>query len=386
VTSPRPTGSAPAAAPLNAPPAPRTQDGDLTQATRTESAMHPSEQAPMATSPAGAPRRGAGSLAGDLLRQYSLLALLIASVVFYSTWSKTSGVFPTVPNFQNIAGSQSVLAVLTLGLLIPMVSGNLDLSVGSTAGMASIFSAAAFAHGQVPLPIGILIGVAVGAVVGLVNGLIVTRFQIDPFIVTLGTASVILGIVDWYTKGLAIVQGIPQSLVTFGGSNRFGIPSTMYVLALVGFVVWYLLEQTPFGRNLHAIGSNKPAARLVGIRVERDTCTAFILSGSFAGLAGVLLLARSGAGNPTVGQSFTLTAIAAAFLGAASFKLGRLNVLGTLVAIFFLAVNITGLTFAGVSNWISEVFTGLSLVLAVAFATVLSRPRKHRAAKDAANA
>jgi len=386
VTSPRPTGSAPVTTPLDAPtaspPPPRTQD-DAGPATRNESELHPSEQAPLGASPPGAPRRGAGTLAGDLLRQYSLLALLIASVVFYATWSKTSGVFPTVPNFQNIAGSQSVLAVLTLGLLIPMVSGNLDLSVGSTAGMASIFSAAAFAHGQVPLPIGILIGVAVGAVVGLVNGFIVTRFQIDPFIVTLGTASVILGIVDWYTKGLAIVQGIPQSLVTFGGSNRFGIPSTMYVLALVGFVVWYLLEQTPFGRNLHAIGSNKAAARLVGIRVERDTCTAFILSGSFAGLAGVLLLARSGAGNPTVGQSFTLTAIAAAFLGAASFKLGRLNVLGTLVAIFFLAVNITGLTFAGVANWISEVFTGLSLVLAVAFATVLSRPRKHRAAKDA---
>jgi ribose transport system permease protein len=386
VTSPRPTGSAPVTTPLDAPtaspPPPRTQD-DAGPATRNEGALHPSEQAPLGASPPGAPRRGAGTLAGDLLRQYSLLALLIASVVFYATWSKTSGVFPTVPNFQNIAGSQSVLAVLTLGLLIPMVSGNLDLSVGSTAGMASIFSAAAFAHGQVPLPIGILIGVAVGAVVGLVNGFIVTRFQIDPFIVTLGTASVILGIVDWYTKGLAIVQGIPQSLVTFGGSNRFGIPSTMYVLVLVGLAVWYLLEQTPFGRNLHAIGSNKAAARLVGIRVERDTCTAFILSGSFAGLAGVLLLARSGAGNPTVGQSFTLTAIAAAFLGAASFKLGRLNVLGTLVAIFFLAVNITGLTFAGVSNWISEVFTGLSLVLAVAFATVLSRPRKHKAAKDA---
>ena len=325
-------------------------------------------------------------MVGHLLRQYSLLALLIASIVFYTTWSKTSGVFPTVPNFQNIAGSQSVLAVLTLGLLIPMVSGNLDLSVGSTAGMASIFSAAAFAHGHVPLIVGVLVAVAVGAVVGLVNGLIVTRFQIDPFIVTLGTASVILGIVDWYTKGLAIVQGIPEKLVSFGGSNTLGIPSTVYVLVLVAAVIWYVLEQTPYGRNLHAIGSNKAAARLVGIRVERDTCTAFVLSGSFAGLAGVLLLARSGAGNPQVGQSFTLTAIAAAFLGAASFKLGRLNVLGTLVAIFFLAVNITGLTFAGVSNWISEVFTGLSLVLAVAFATVLSRPRKHKVVKDGAHA
>ena len=336
------------------------------------------EPAPAPTAVA-APRRTPGVVAGDLLRQYSLLALLIASIAFYSSWSKTSQVFPTVADFQNITGSQSVLAVLTLGLMIPMISGNLDLSIGSTAGMSSIFTAAAFAHGHVPMVVGILIGIAVGATVGLVNGLIVTRFQIDPFIVTLGTASVILGIVDWYSKGLAIVQGIPKSLVSFGGSNKFGIPSTVYVLVLVALAVWYLLEQTPYGRNLHAIGSNKPAARLVGIRVERDTCTAFILSGGFAGLAGVLLLARSGAGNPGVGQSFTLTAIAAAFLGAASFKLGRLNVPGTLVAIFFLAVNITGLTFAGVSNWISEVFTGLSLVLAVAFATILSRPRKHKA-------
>ena len=375
-------------------PAPRTaqtaQESDAVPAPRSETPVHPaapSESGAISeTAEAGPGRRSAGGLAGDLLRQYSLLALLIASIVFYATWSRTSTPFPTVPNFQNVAGSQAVLAVLTLGLLIPMVSGNLDLSIGSTAGMSSVFSAAAFSHGHVPLAVGLLIGVAVGAVVGVINGFIVTRFQIDPFIVTLGTASVILGVVDWYTKGVTIVQGIPRSLVTFGGSNRLGIPSVVYVLVVVALLVWYLLEQTPYGRNLHAIGSNKAAARLVGIRVERDTLTAFVLSGSFAGLAGVLLLARSGNGSPQVGQSFTLTAIAAAFLGAASFKLGKLNVLGTLVAIFFLAVNITGLTFAGVSNWISEVFTGLSLVLAVAFATVLSRPRKPKAAKDTVHA
>ena len=351
-----------------------------------EAMSAPRVEEPASSAPPEAPRRTSSALAGDLLRQYSLLALLIASVVFYSTWSKTSGVFPTVADFQNITGSQAVLAVLTLGLMIPMISGNLDLSIGSTAGLSSIFTAAAFANGHVPLAVGVVIGIAVGATVGFVNGMLVTRFSIDSFIVTLGTASVITGIVDWYSKGLAIQQGIPKSLVRFGGSNTFGIPSIVYVLALVALAVWYLLEQTPYGRNLHAIGSNKAAARLVGIRVERDTCSAFILSGAFAGLAGVLLLARAGAGNPGVGQGFTLSAIAAAFLGAASFKLGRLNVPGTLVAIFFLAVNITGLTFAGVSNWISEVFTGLSLILAVAFATVLSRPRKHKATKDSAHA
>jgi ribose transport system permease protein len=354
----------------------------------TDAVPVPRSEAPVG--PASAPsapqrrRRSPGGVAAHLLRQYSLLALLLASLVFYGTWSETADVFNQAANFQNIAGSQSVLAVLTLGLLIPMISGNLDLSIGSTAGLASIAAAGMYADAGAPLVVGVLFGIGIGALVGLVNGLVVTRFNIDSFIVTLGTASLILGAVNWYSKGNSIIQGIPQEVITFGGGKTAGVPNLVYVLAAVAFLVWYLLEQTPYGRNLHAIGSNKAASRLVGIRVERDTCIAFVLSGTFAGLAGVMLLARAGAGNPQVGSSFTLTAIAAAFLGAASFKLGKLNVLGSLVAIFFLAVNITGLQFAGVANWISDVFTGLSLVLAVAFAGVLSRPRKHRPAASSA--
>lgn len=359
----------------------RTAGTETLAAPRTASAPAPDTGSVAVTgpSPSTAPpraRRGPLAVFGTLMQRYSLLALLIASVVFYGTWGRTSDVFDQAANFQNIAGSQSVLAVLTLGLVITMISGNLDLSVGSTAGMASVAAAGAYANHSAPLVVGVLIGIGAGALVGLVNGIVVTRFGIDSFIVTLGTASLILGGVNWYSKGSSIIQGVPQSVITFGGGLTFGIPNLVYVLAAVALVVYYLLEQTPYGRNLHAIGSNKAASRLVGIRVERDTCIAFILSGAFAGLAGVLLLARSGAGNPGVGQGFTLFAIAAAFLGAASFKLGKLNVPGTLVAIFFLAVNITGLQFAGVANWISDVFTGLSLILAVAFAGLLSRPRK----------
>lgn len=347
------------------------------------------EAPPVAPPTAGAParpRRSPSSYAFGFLRQYSLLVLLVASVVFYSTWNDTAGVFNQTGVFQNIAASQSVLAVLTLGLLIPMISGNLDLSIGSTAGLSSIAAAGLYADQGAPLIVGLLFGIGVGSVVGLVNGLVVTRFNIDSFIVTLGTASLILGVVNWYSGGTSIIQGIPQSIIDFGGGRALGVPKLFYVLVVVAFLVWYLLEQTPYGRNLHAIGSNKAASRLVGIRVERDTCLAFVLSGTFAGLAGVMVLAQQGAGNPQVGQSFTLTAIAAAFLGAASFKLGKLNVLGSLVAIFFLAVNITGLQFAGVANWISDVFTGLSLVLAVAFAGILSRPRKHKPAATSAPA
>jgi ribose transport system permease protein len=137
-----------------------------------------------------------------------------------------------------------------------------------------------------------------------------------------------------------------------------------------------LLEHTPYGRALHAIGSNRNAARLVGIRVERTITSAFALTGAFAGVAGILLLAQSGSGNPTIGPTFTLEALAAAFLGAVSFHVGRLNVPGTLVAIFFLQVNLTGLTYAGVQNWINQVFTGLTLILAVALAAVLSKERR----------
>ncbi len=355
----------------------------------TEAVPAPRAEAPTFTTAAPAvratrKRQGPGAVLLGLLRRYSLLFLLLGSIAFYATWSDTSAVFNQTGVFQNIAASQSVLAVLTLGLLIPMISGNLDLSIGSTAGLSSIAAAGLYAEQGAPLIVGLLFGIGVGSVVGLINGLVVTRFNIDSFIVTLGTASLILGVVNWYSGGTSIIQGIPQEVISFGGGRALGIPKLFYVLIVVALLVWYLLEQTPYGRNLHAIGSNKSASRLVGIRVERDTCLAFVLSGTFAGLAGVMVLAQQGAGNPQVGQSFTLTAIAAAFLGAASFKLGKLNVLGSLVAIFFLAVNITGLQFAGVANWISDVFTGLSLVLAVAFAGMLSRPRKHKPAAPAA--
>ena len=320
--------------------------------------------------------RSAGGWALHFTKAESLLLLLVASIVIYGTWDATSGPFLSVANFRNMGASQAVLAVLTLGILIPMVSGNIDLSVGNIAGLSSVMTASMYADHHVNLVVGIVIGIAIGAGVGALNGLLVTTLRVDPFIITLGTASVILGYIQWFTNGQSIINGIPRSLIDFGGTNLFGVPKIVFVMLLAAAAVYYLLEHTPYGRNLHAIGSNKAAARLVGIRVERSVLIAFSLTGAFAGVAGVLLLANSGSGNPQVGQTFTLTAIAAAFLGAASFKVGRLNVPGTLVAIFFLAVNITGLTFAGVQNWINQVFTGLSLVLAIALAAVLSKERK----------
>lgn len=323
-----------------------------------------------------APRRTPGRIAGMVMRQYSLVFLLVASFVLYSTWGKTSGVFLTGANMRNMVASQAVIGVLTLGILVTMVAGNFDLSVGNIAGLSQVMTATLFSTYHVNLWVGILAGVAIGAFVGGINGVLVTMLRVDPFIITLGTASAILGFVDWYTNGQAIVNGIPEGIVNFGKNNFLGVPDIVWVLGLVALAIYYLLEHTPYGRNLHAIGSNRAAARLVGIRVERSIATAFVINGLFAGVAGVLMLARAGAGNPQIPPTLALTALAGAFLGAASFKVGRLNVPGTIVALLFLAVNITGLTFAGVANWINEMFTGVSLIFAIALAAVLSKERK----------
>jgi ribose transport system permease protein len=325
--------------------------------------------------------RGLGAFAMGFFRQYSLPVLLVISILIYAFWGgDVSKTFNTVRNWQFIAANQAVSGVLTLGILLTLVSGNFDLSIGNICGLSSVMTAAAYSHWHVPLVVGILFGILVGAAVGGMNGFLSTTLHVDPFIITLGTASIILGFLDWYTKGQSIINGVPSSLISFGRTNFIGIPGIAWVLGLVALLIYYVLEHTPYGRSLHAIGSNRAAAKLVGIRVERTITSAFMLTGAFAGVAGILLLANTGSGNPTIGPTFTLAALASAFLGAVSFHVGRLNVPGTLVAIFFLGVNITGLTYAGVANWINEVFTGLTLILAVALAAVLSRERKAKRA------
>jgi len=330
---------------------------------------------------AGPPPPPGASRVSVFIRKYSLPILLVISILIYSFWGgDVSATFNTAASWQNILSSQSVTGVLTLGILLTLVSGNFDLSIGNICGLSSVMTAAAYSHWHLPLVVGILIGIAIGAAVGGMNGFLSTTLHVDPFIITLGTASIILGFIDWYTHGQAIINGIPPSLVNFGREKMLGIPDIFWVLMAVALLIYYLLEHTPYGRSLHAIGSNRAAAKLVGIRVERTITSAFALTGAFAGVAGVLLLANTGSGNPTIGTTFTLAALASAFLGAVSFKVGQLNVAGTLVAIFFLGINITGLTYAGVANWINMVFTGLTLILAVALAAVLNKERKAKRA------
>lgn len=320
-------------------------------------------------------RRTPASVVTHVFQQYLLVLLLIASVVLYSVWSKTSSSFASSANLKLILGSQASICILTLGLVIPLVADQIDLSVGAIAGLSTVSCAVTYTKYDQSLIIGLLVGVGTGVLCGLLNGTIISVFRIPPFVTTLGTASVFGGVLTWYTAGQSF-SSVPAQLTTFGIGDWFGIPRVTYAIIIMGLLIYYLLQHTPYGRNLHAVGSNRAAAELVGIRVQRSIFTAFILSGTAAGIAGVLVVARTGSGGPgAVPPQSSLTAIAAVFLGAASFKLGRVNVPGTVVGVFFIAINVSGLTFAGAVGWAQDLFSGISLVLAVGFATFLSRKR-----------
>jgi len=312
----------------------------------------------------------------EFTERYALVVLFIATLVFFSVWSKTSSTFLTSSNFKNVLGGEAYSGILALAIMIPLVCGEFDFSVGNSAGLTQVLCAGFMARLGMPVPLAILLPIGVGAFIGVSNGNTVARIGVNSLIVTLGISSVLLGIVQWYTNGQSISNNISPWLTNIATDQWFGLPVTVYLLAVAAIIVYYMLEHTPYGRYLYSIGSNRDAARLVGLRVERYVLTAFVLSGTLAGVAGILLVARSGGGNPQAGQIIdTLQALAAAYLGATAIKPGRFNVLGTMIAIYFLAFTVTGLSLAGVADWINSVFDGAALFVAVLVSTIIGRRR-----------
>jgi ribose transport system permease protein len=325
--------------------------------------------------PEGRPARNVESRILGVLEPYGLLFLFAAVIVLFALLPSSGHLFFSLGNFTQIAGLQSVLALVALASIFPLIAGHFDLSVGAITGISCIASAAALAQYHVPIPVAMGIGVGLGAGIGALNGLLVTKAHINALIVTIGAQSVIAALVVWYTQGTPIQAGIPPEIVVLGNGQLFGVPLPVFYLAGVCVVLYYLLEHTPFGRRLYAVGISPSSARLVGITVDRVVLASFVASGAISGLAGVLLLARNGSALPTVGPNYLLPALAAAFLGATAFKPGVFNVQGTILAIFFVAVSVNGMQLAGISGWVEQLFEGLTLVAAVAIAAQVARRR-----------
>lgn len=338
-------------------------------------------QVPEADSPAAAlapvtgPQVSRRSHALSLTIHYGLVVLMVAVVAFFRLYGPTSQVYLSHANMVALVGNQAVVAIVALAALMPLTAGYIDLSAGAITGMASITSAAAVTRFNQPIVVGIVLGIAVGTLLGAVNGVLIARFELSSIVTTLGTSTALSGVMLWYTGGSTIGSNMPQSIINFGSLNWLGIPRVTYVMVPVILICWFLLENTPFGRYLQATASNPRSARLVGLNVKRNVLVAFVSAGFLAGIAGVLLTARSGAADSTTGPSYLFPALAAVFLGATTIHPGRPNVWGTVVGIFFVAFAVSGLSLMGASAWAPDLFNGLILVVAAAMAIVFARRR-----------
>lgn len=292
------------------------------------------------------------------------VAWLIVILVFVALRPDTFG---TVDNARTILSSQAILVVLSLGLTIVVISGDLDLSIGASLGLSAIVTAKLNVERGLPVGLAAVAGVMCGALVGAVNALLVVKIGIDALVATLGVMTLVTGITYAITDYL-IVSGVDRGLIDLVTARPLGVPVNFVFAIGVAALVWGVLSFTSGGRSLAYVGGNRDAARLSGLDVPRLRACAFIACGALAALAGILLTGFLGSADPRTGVSFLLPAYAATFLGSTSIRPGHFNPWGTVVAVYFLATGITGLQFLGLPQWIQEIFYGASLILAVAFA------------------
>jgi ribose transport system permease protein len=314
----------------------------------------------------------------QLVERGALPLLLVAEFLFFSLNGTSGSVFTSEANIRNILGNQAVTGLVALAMVVPLVAGYFDLSVAAVTGVANVAVAATLGTHGWPVAAAVVFAIALGVFIGFVNGFLVAGLRLNGFVVTLGTYTLLLGLIQLYTKGALITAGIPASFGSWGSNTWLSVPRPFLLLLAVALLVWYVLRHTPYGRYLEGIGSNESAARLVGIRVDRVVWISFMISGALAAAAGALQTSRAGGADPQTGPAFLFPALAAVFLGATTIRPGRYNVWGTLVGVYFVAISVSGLTLLGADVWVSPVFNGASLVVAVAISTLIARGRERR--------
>jgi ribose transport system permease protein len=312
----------------------------------------------------------------DIAQRYSLLIIWGLVVILFGILEPST--FLTIANFSTIFGSQSVILVVALALLITLTAGDYDLSVAFNLTLSAMVVALLNVNYHWPIGLAMLAGLGFGTLLGVINGGLVVIFRIDPFIVTLGTGTFVQGVVYWISASNTI-NGVSNELVNRVITDKFlGIPLVFYYALTLSVIIWYVFEFTPLGRRLLIVGRGRNVARLSGLHVDRLRWGAFIASGLISAFAGILYVGTTGAADPTSGTQFLLPAFAAAFLGGTTIKPGRFNPWGTVIATYFLVTGITGLQLVGVQSFVQQLFYGGALVLAV----VLSQIARSREAAE----
>jgi ribose transport system permease protein len=316
-------------------------------------------------SPGGMFRR----IAVVILERYAALLLLIIAVAYFSA---TQPQFLTARNLTSLLAVQAIVACIALATLLPLIVGEFDLSLGYALGTISMLGAYLGGQGA-GLGVVLVAMVATGILVGLVNGFLVIRFGISSFIATLGTGIVLSGVTQGLSGGRVLFEGIPSFITAVGQNKALGLSISVWAAGLIGLILLVILERTPFGRTLYAVGASERVTYLAGVPTKRLKLLSFVGAGLIVSFAAVFQLGQVGAASTTVGPDLLLPAYAAAFLGVTVFRPGYYNVLGTIVAILLLAVGFNGLSLAGVPFWVQPIFNGGVLLLAVLTARAEAR-------------
>ena len=321
-----------------------------------------------------------------LIRLRTLVALALLVVVF----SSLSPAFLTQGNLVMLAKHVALNAILALGMTLVVLSGGIDLSVGSIAGLAGMTAGWLLHEGLVLRPLGvvvyfsvpsvIVIGLGVGLAVGALNGLLVVRARVAPFIATLGTAYVARGAALLLSGGATFPNLAGRAdlgntgFALLGTGTLLRLPAPIWIMAVLGIGFAFVAARTPFGRRVYAVGDNERAAALVGIRVARVKLAVYSISGLCAALTGLIIASQLQAAHPATGETFELSAIAAVVLGGTSLSGGRGSIGGTLVGAFVIGVLNDGLVLLGVSEFWQIVIKGVVIVAAVVVDQLASRP------------
>ncbi|MCR8940094.1 ABC transporter permease subunit [Brevibacillus laterosporus] len=295
-----------------------------------------------------------------------LLGLFLLVIIL----SIVSSDFLTVSNIFNVLRQVSINALIAFGMTFVILTGGIDLSVGSTLALSSALSAGMMASGGDPF-LAIVVGLLAGLVMGAFNGILVAKGNVAPFIATLATMTVFRGLTLVYTEGKPIT-GLPDSFGMVGKSFFLQIPMPVIWMLLSFVALYFILKHTTFGRHVYALGSNEEATRLSGVSTTKVKIWVYSISGLFASLAGIILTSRLNSAQPTAGTSYELDAIAAVVLGGTSLSGGKGWIVGTLIGAMIIGVLNNGLNLLNVSSFYQLVAKGAVILIAV----LLDRSKK----------
>jgi ribose transport system permease protein len=303
----------------------------------------------------------------------SLLIVWVLTGIVFSVLEPQT--FLSFGTFRSVASAQAITCIVALSLVAPIAANVFDLSIAANMGLSVVMVAALQAKAGLPWSVAVALTLVMGLLIGVINALVVVRLAVNSFIATLGMMSILIALANAITGGNQIVTGISPRFIQFGTEQILGITIPFFYMLIIALVLWYVMEYRQTGRYMYATGSNAEAARLAGVKTKRIMTIALLISALIASLAGVIFTMTIGSAAVDAGTPYLLPAFAAAFLGATQFRARRVNVPGTIIAVYVLATGIKGLQLAGAPFWVEDLFNGAALIVAVALSVHSARRR-----------